>query len=66
MVYIKLCLKTKTNPVGQVVDINGYNYKVIGVLKEEGQNKNSNNDKTAFIPLLNGKDTTIMRDCPIM
>jgi putative ABC transport system permease protein len=45
----------RTNPIGQVVDINGYNYKVIGVVKEEGQNKNSNNDKTAFIPVLNGK-----------
>ncbi len=45
----------KTNPLGQVVDINGYNYKVIGVIKEEGQNKNSNNDNTAFIPVLNGK-----------
>ena len=54
-IYKTLFKDKKTNPVGQVVDINGYNYKVIGVLKEEGQNKNSNNDNTAFLPLLNGK-----------
>ncbi len=41
--------------LGAIIDVNGYNYKVVGVLKEEGSNKNTNNDQTVFIPLLNGK-----------
>lgn len=41
--------------IGKVVDINGYKYKVIGIVKEEGANKNSNNDNTVFVPLLNAK-----------
>lgn len=54
-VFNQLFKNKKTNAIGKIVDINGYNYKIIGVLKEEGQNRNSNNDQTVFIPLLNGK-----------
>lgn len=53
---VKSLFKVKNEKVlGKVVDVNGYKYKVIGILKEEGANKNSNNDNTAFIPLQNGK-----------
>ena len=45
----------KENVIGKVVDVNGFNYKVIGILEPEGSNKNTNNDQTVFIPLLNGK-----------
>jgi putative ABC transport system permease protein len=54
-VFKQLFKNKKTNAIGKIVDINGYNYKIIGVLKEEGQNRNSNTDETVFIPLLNGK-----------
>ena len=53
---VKSLFKLKRDRViGKIVDINGYNYKIIGIIKEEGTNKNTNNDQTAFIPLLNGK-----------
>ncbi len=53
---VKSLFKLKNEKViGKIVDINGYSYKIIGVLKDEGANKNSNNGNTAFIPLLNGK-----------
>ena len=40
---------------GQIVDINGYKYKVIGIAAQQGTSKNGTTDNTAFIPLLNGK-----------
>ncbi len=53
---VKNLFKIKNEKViGKIVDINGYSYKIIGILKDEGANKNSNNSNTAFIPLLNGK-----------
>jgi len=53
---IRKIFKLKKDAViGKIVDINGYKYKVIGIVKEEGSNKNSNNDNTAFIPILNAK-----------
>jgi len=53
---VKKIFKVKKDKVlGKIVDINGYKYKVIGILKEKGTNKNSNSDQSVLIPLLNGK-----------
>ncbi len=52
----KKIFKVKKDKIlGKIVDINGYKYKVIGILKEKGSNKNSNSDQSILIPLLNGK-----------
>ncbi len=53
---VKKIFKVKKEKViGKIVDINGYKYKIIGIMKEQGSNKNSNVDQSALIPLLNGK-----------
>jgi putative ABC transport system permease protein len=53
--YKSLFKDKKTNAIGEIVVLNGYNYKVIGVLEEEAQSRNNNNNQTAFVPLINGK-----------
>jgi putative ABC transport system permease protein len=53
---IKLLFDDKPEmAINKMVDINGTNYKVIGVLKEKGSGGNARNDKFVFIPLLNSK-----------
>lgn len=54
-IYKSLFKDKKTDGLGEIVVLNGYNYKVIGVVEEEAQSRNNNNNQTAFIPLINGK-----------
>lgn len=51
----KLFKVKKDKILGKTVDVNGYKYKVIGILKDKGSNKNSSNGQSVYIPLLNGK-----------
>ena len=53
---VKSIFKVKNEKViGKVIDVDGHKYKVIGIIKEKGTNRNSKNDQTAFIPIINGK-----------
>lgn len=63
-IFKSLFPETDQNPINKVVDINGFNYKIIGVLKEAGQNRNSDSDKSVFIPVMNGKKYYQYEDLP--
>ena len=47
--------KNPQKAIGQVIDINGAKYRVIGTLEEKGSGGNARNDRNVFIPLLNAK-----------
>ena len=42
--------------IGRIVLVNGYRYKVIGVLEEQGSSMNQNSDKKVMIPLTLAKN----------
>ena len=51
------------NPIGENIKLNGDNYTVIGVLKEQGSSMGTNSDSTIIIPITTakhlGEDTSI-------
>jgi len=58
---------TQVNPIGETIRINRQNYKVVGVLKAQGQSGPTNQDNVIFMPLrtaqlkLGGAGTTQVR-----
>lgn len=51
----KLFNKKGDKAINQMIAIGNTKYKVVGVMKSKGSSMNTNEDRTVFIPLLNGK-----------